>query len=185
MWTATLTNIGDAPLYDVSLSDLSDEVDLSPGETASVSVTTTLGQRELDEHTAVLSTFASGDTEEGAFISIDLTGRLALPIPATALTPATAAPAPATPTPTPGTPTPGTPTASPATAPAAPATPAAAASRSAGSSTGGSAAAATSGRRLADTGSDAAGALPGAGLLAALGALGVLLGRRRRNRTAD
>nr|WP_173288814.1 LPXTG cell wall anchor domain-containing protein [Rathayibacter sp. VKM Ac-2857] len=54
------------------------------------------------------------------------------------------------------------------------------ASATTGSTTKSSNAAEASKNRLAETGSDAAGALSAAGILTALGALGVLVGRRRR-----
>ncbi|ROQ60439.1 LPXTG-motif cell wall-anchored protein/uncharacterized repeat protein (TIGR01451 family) [Rathayibacter sp. PhB152] len=124
-------------------------------------------------------------------------------------TPTTPAP-PSTPTPspTPASPTPATPTAAPVAPGPAPATgtPAAVLPATAGTtgstgpmgstgSTGSAgsagsaaksstatspAAAETSKRRLAETGSDAAGVLSAAGILTALGAIGVLVGRRRR-----
>jgi LPXTG-motif cell wall-anchored protein len=53
-----------------------------------------------------------------------------------------------------------------------------------GSTTKSPAATEASKRRLAETGSDAAGVLSAAGILTALGAIGVVIGRRRRNRPA-
>ncbi|MCJ1701733.1 LPXTG cell wall anchor domain-containing protein [Rathayibacter festucae] len=113
------------------------------------------------------------------------------PAPTTpAPTPTTPAPAPTT-TPAPVPATPATPTSTPvapapAPAPGTPVTPATvmpAASGTTGitgSTTKSPAATEASKRRLAETGSDAAGALSAAGILTALGAIGMLVGRRRR-----
>ncbi|MCJ1684230.1 LPXTG cell wall anchor domain-containing protein [Rathayibacter sp. VKM Ac-2928] len=210
-WTITVTDTGDVALYDVSVGETSDEVDLAPGQTRELTLSTTLGQKDLDDRAAVLTTSAGGDTEYGEFISVDVTGRLALPTPtppAPTPTPTptptppgpipTPIPTPPTPTPAPPAPTP-TPTPTPTAAPPAPTltppaptpapehspdipTPVApAASGTTGSTTTSSKAAGASKNRLAETGSDAAGALSAAGILTALGALGVLVGRRRRS----
>ncbi|MDY0914022.1 LPXTG cell wall anchor domain-containing protein [Rathayibacter festucae] len=306
-WTVTVTDTGDVALYDVSVGETGDEVDLAPGQTRELALSTTLGQKDLDDRAAVLTTFAGGDTEYGEFISVDVTGRLALPtptppvptptptpvppapIPTPIPTPPAPTPAPqgalevsargelvlepgekpavgtevewtitvtntradtiydiasrtsedffdlqpgetneltstteltqadltngytvlddivagftlsedevsapvtarltlSTPTPTP-TPTPPAPTPAPEPSPATPAIIAPPASATTGSTTKSSNAAEASKNRLAETGSDAAGALSAAGILTALGALGVLIGRRRRrHRRAD
>ena len=186
-WTVTVTNTGDVELYDVGVEGAEeDEVDLQPEQTSEQTLSTTIGQSELDDRAAVLTTFAGGFTEAVEYIGVDVTGRLDLPFPAP--TPTPTEPTPPGPTPTappvmPGTPGTVVPAAS-ATAGATGSTGSTAAGSSVSTTTS-SSAAETSERRLADTGSDASGLLPAAGILAALGALGVLLGRRRRNRTAD
>ncbi|MCJ1687044.1 hypothetical protein [Rathayibacter sp. VKM Ac-2927] len=101
-WTITVTDTGDVALYDVSVGETGDEVDLAPGQTRELTLSTTLGQKDLDARAAVLTTFAGGDTEYGEFISVDVTGRLALPTP----TPPTPTPPTPTPTPTPPAPIP-------------------------------------------------------------------------------
>ncbi|ROQ04585.1 LPXTG-motif cell wall-anchored protein/uncharacterized repeat protein (TIGR01451 family) [Rathayibacter sp. PhB93] len=181
-WTVTVTDTGDVALYDVSVGETSDEVDLVPGQTKELTLSTTLTQKQLDDRAAVLTTFAGGDTEFGEFISVDVTGRLTLPTPTPPAPTPTPTPTPPAPTPTP-TPVPPAPTPTPAPVTPAPATPAPvvpAASGATGSTTKSSTAAEASKNRLAQTGSDAAGALSAAGILTALGAIGVLVGRRRR-----
>jgi LPXTG-motif cell wall-anchored protein len=187
-WVAQLTNTGNVALRDVQVSDSDKLAELPVGQTGVVSFETTVTERDVFNHSIWVASLATATTPEGTAFSKQTLGTLAIPM-------VTPTPAP-TPTPTP-TPTPSptaTPTAGPtpvgpdvppsggAVAPpagtasragkeiAVPTTPAAASSSSKQSTAG----------HLASTGSDAAAVLPAAGVLGLLGAIGVLLGRRRR-----
>jgi LPXTG-motif cell wall-anchored protein len=166
-WTITVTNTRADTVYDITSRTADNFFDLQPGETDELTSTTELTQTDLTNGYTVLDDIVDGldlSGEEIEAISTPVTARLALP----------------TPTPTPPAPTP-----APEPSPTTPAPVVPAASGTTGSTTKSSNAAEASKNRLAETGSDAAGALSTAGILTALGALGVLIGRRRRrNRSA-
>ncbi|NQX16744.1 LPXTG cell wall anchor domain-containing protein [Rathayibacter sp. VKM Ac-2857] len=198
-WTITVTNTGDVRVQDITADDTGDLIDLDPGQTGKLKLTTTLSQEDLTNGYTLLDALITGKTPAGTEAITFLVSKVTFAAP-TPPTP-TPTPTPPTPTPTPPTPTPPAPTPTPTTpAPVTP-TPAPSPSTSAavlpvtpgssgpsgssGSTAKVSSVADTAQRRLASTGYDASSALPAAGILTALGALGVLLGRRRRHRTAD
>ncbi|QHC61564.1 LPXTG cell wall anchor domain-containing protein [Rathayibacter festucae] len=210
-WTIAVTNTGAAAVVNVSSKDSTVFLDLEPGQTGELITSTALTQNDLTNGYTVLDDLVAGTSRTGEAVEAAVDARLALPSPTPAPAPTTPAPTPTPPAPTPAplpptpTPTPTTPAPTPAPAPPAPTpmptpapvspapepspgTPAPvvpAASGTTGSTTKSSNAAEASKNRLAETGSDATGALSAAGILTALGALGVLVGRRRRrNRSA-
>ncbi|ROP48144.1 MULTISPECIES: LPXTG cell wall anchor domain-containing protein [unclassified Rathayibacter] len=189
-WVAELTNTGNVALRDLQVSDSEKLAELPVGQTGVVSFETTVTERDVFNHSIWVASPATATTPDGTAFSKQTLGTLAIPT-------VTPTPAP-TPTPTPGPTT--SPTATPTAGPTpvgpdvppsggAAAPPAGTASR-AGKEiavpTAASAAASSSSSRqstagrLASTGSDAAAVLPAAGVLGLLGAIGVLLGRRRR-----
>ncbi|MCJ1687043.1 LPXTG cell wall anchor domain-containing protein [Rathayibacter sp. VKM Ac-2927] len=201
-WTITVTNTSDVRVQDITADDTGDLIDLDPGQTGDLKLTTTLSQEDLTNGYTLLDALITGKTPAGTEAITLLESKLtfAAPMPPTPTptptpptptptptpTPPAPTPTPPAPTPTPTTPAPTpvvpTPTPSPSTSAAVvPVTPG-----STGSTAKVSSATDTAQRRLASTGYDAASALPAAGILTALGALGVLLGRRRRRHsTAD
>ncbi|MDY0914020.1 DUF7507 domain-containing protein [Rathayibacter festucae] len=190
-WTITVTNTGDVRVQDITADDTGDLIDLDPGQTGELKLTTTLSQEDLTNGYTVLDALITGKTPAGteAITLLESKVTFAAPMPPTPTpTPTPPTPTPPAPTPTPTTPAPTpvvpTPAPSPSTSAAVlPVTPGS--SGSSGSTAKVSSVADTAQRRLASTGYDAASALPAAGILTALGALGVLIGRRRRHRTAD
>ncbi|WP_127887676.1 LPXTG cell wall anchor domain-containing protein [Rathayibacter festucae] len=204
-WTVTVVNTGDAAIVDIGNTVFGDLLDLEPGQTGELTASTQLTQTDLSNGYTVLDEPLVGTTIKGVGVTAPLSARLTFATPVPTPTPTTPAPTPApttpAPTPAPTTPapvpaTPATPTSTPvapapAPAPGTPVTPATvmpAASGTTGitgSTTKSPAATEASKRRLAETGSDAAGALSAAGILTALGALGVLIGRRRTRPATD
>ncbi|MCJ1704180.1 LPXTG cell wall anchor domain-containing protein [Rathayibacter sp. VKM Ac-2926] len=186
-WTITVTNTGDVRIDSILNKVIGGLLDLQPGRSGKLIGTIGLTQTDLTNGYAVLDVPVTGKNAKGAEIIAPLSARLDFSTP----TPPTPTPTPTTPAPapTPPGPVPATPTSAPVTpAPGTPATVAPAAVVPAASGTTGSSssttksptAAETSKRRLAETGSDAAGVLSAAGILTVLGAIGVLVGRRRR-----
>jgi len=170
-WIAALTNTGTVDLHDVGVADGRKLAELPIGASGAVVFETTVSERDLIDHSISVDARAGAVTPAGVEYSEQILGTLAVPA---------VAPAPVDPV-------------GPAAAPvgpdsraaAAPVAGAAARQATQGTSTGtaastGSGSTRTSAAQLASTGSDAAAALPVAGVLALLGALGVLVGRRRR-----
>ncbi|MCJ1682766.1 LPXTG cell wall anchor domain-containing protein [Rathayibacter sp. VKM Ac-2928] len=162
-WVAAVTNTGNVTLRDVQVADSEKLAELPVGETGVVDFESTVTERDVFNHSIWVASIATATTPTGVTYTKNTLGTLEIPA---------VVPVP-TPTPTP------TPTPSPAasTRPAAEVTVPTASSGAASTASKRSAAG-----QLASTGSDAAAVLPAAGVLALLGAIGVFLGRRRRNR---
>ncbi|MCJ1687514.1 LPXTG cell wall anchor domain-containing protein [Rathayibacter sp. VKM Ac-2927] len=173
-WVAAVMNTGNVALRDVQVADSEKIAELPVGETGTVSFESTVTERDVFNHSIWVASPATATTPDGTTFTKNTLGTLAIPavVPVPTPTP--------TPTPTPiptGTPTPA-PAAAASTRPAAEVTVPTASSGAASTASKRSAAG-----QLASTGSDAAAVLPAAGVLALLGAVGLFLGRRRRNRT--
>ncbi|QHF24476.1 LPXTG cell wall anchor domain-containing protein [Rathayibacter sp. VKM Ac-2804] len=161
-WVAEVTNTGDVALRDVQVADSEKLAELPVGETGVVSFESTVTERDVFNHSIFVASLATATTPSGVAYTENILGTLPIP----AVTPVPIGPASEpTPTPTPGAAT------RPATEVSVPTAPAGAAASASNRTPAG---------HLASTGSDAAAVLPVAGFLGLLGAVGVLLGRRRR-----
>ncbi|NRG42557.1 LPXTG cell wall anchor domain-containing protein [Rathayibacter sp. VKM Ac-2835] len=161
-WVAEVTNTGDVALRDVQVADSEKLAELPVGETGVVSFESTVTERDVFNHSIFVASLATATTPSGVAYTENILGTLTIP----AVTPVPIGPASEpTPTPTPGAAT------RPATEVSVPTAPAGAAASASNRTPAG---------HLASTGSDAAAVLPVAGFLGLLGAVGVLLGRRRR-----
>ncbi|MCJ1689396.1 LPXTG cell wall anchor domain-containing protein [Rathayibacter sp. VKM Ac-2927] len=92
-WTVPVTNTGDVPLRFVHLGDLLGGADLAVGETAVMSVQSTVTQEDLNRGSAGLATEVSGLSPKDFRVVHRLSGTLPIPktpvVPAVPLTPAT------------------------------------------------------------------------------------------------
>jgi len=164
-WVAAITNTGNVDLRDVKVADSDALASLPVGSTGVVSYESVVTDRDVFNHSIFIAALATATAPDGTEYTEQTLGSLAIP----AVIPVPIGPdAQQTATPIAGA------ASRLATEISTAATPAAAAASAVPSSQRSTAG------HLASTGSDAAAALPAAGVLALLGALGVLLGRRRR-----
>ncbi|QHC61563.1 LPXTG cell wall anchor domain-containing protein [Rathayibacter festucae] len=185
-WTATLTNAGDVALSDVHVTDAGEHTTLAVGETKDLTFSSTVTREDVAEGFTFDTFRASGRTPAGSTVDLPLNGSLDLGTATAGGTASVTGPTVGTATVDEAAPAgflalAGAAGARPDAAAGSAPTPAGPAAASTTTQRGGASAA-----HLAQTGVDASSALPAAGVLGLLGALGMLLGaRRRRNRTAD
>ncbi|AZZ53789.1 hypothetical protein C1I64_18285 [Rathayibacter festucae DSM 15932] len=80
-WTVTVTNTGDVELQDVRLRGGKERVFLAPGETRTLTRSTTLSAHDLETRRVSSITQVSGRTPEGALVHLEVRGARLIRLP--------------------------------------------------------------------------------------------------------